>query len=226
MANRAYLRVWTRDFSETTMIAEFARFMTTAPLAESRQFFNELIVQAVDPTEAPVAEWDVHDGTYGAAEIAALAAQHLNADTSYIVHARWDLWTFDTDSLKWKRGPQPLILTCNGPDYDNGAATTEGHFTADLGFEHLFAGHAGILAPGAASNPFASSDHPIEKTFRNWMSVEANRREYAGKTRENIQQLMNWVDAVSRALSVDRSELWSEGEENFEARLDAILALR
>jgi len=226
MANRAYLRVWTRDFSETTMIAEFARFMTTAPLAESRQFFNELIVQAVDPTEAPVAEWDVHDGTYGAAEIAALAAQHLNADTSYIVHARWDLWTFDTDSLKWKRGPQPLILTCNGPDYDNGAAATEGHFTADLGFEHLFTGHAGILAPGAASNPFASSDHPIEKTFRNWMSVEANRREYAGKTRENIQQLMNWVDAVSRAVPVDRSELWSEGEENFEARLDAILALR
>ena len=220
------MRVWTRDFSETTMIAEFARFMTTAPLAESRQFFNELIVQAVDPTEAPVAEWDVHDGTYGAAEIAALAAQHLNADTSYIVHARWDLWTFDTDSLKWKRGPQPLILTCNGPDYDNGAAATEGHFTADLGFEHLFTGHAGILAPGAASNPFASSDHPIEKTFRNWMSVEANRREYAGKTRENIQQLMNWVDAVSRAVPVDRSELWSEGEENFEARLDAILALR
>ena len=220
------MRLWTRDFSETTMIAEFARFLTTAPLAESRQFFNELIVQAVDPTEAPVAEWDVHDGTYGAAEIAALAAQHLNADTSYIVHARWDLWTFDTDSLKWKRGPQPLILTCNGPDYDNDAAATEGHFTADLGFEHLFTGHAGILAPGAASNPFASSDHPIEKTFRNWMSVEANRREYAGKTRENIQQLMNWVDAVSRALPVDRSELWSEGEENFEARLDAILALR
>jgi hypothetical protein len=226
MANRAYLRVWARDFSETTMIAEFARFLTTAPLAESRQFFNELIVQAVDPTEAPVAEWDVHDGTYGAAEIAALAAQHLNADTSYIVHARWDLWTFDTDSLKWKRGPQPLILTCNGPDYDNGASATEGHFTADLGFEHLFTGHAGILAPAAASNPFANSDHPIEKTFRNWMSVEANRREYAGKTRENIQQLMNWVDAVSRALPVDRSELWSEGEENFEARLDAILALR
>jgi hypothetical protein len=226
MANRAYLRVWTRDFSEVTMIAEFARFLATAPLSESRQFFNELIVQAVDPTEAPVAEWDVHDGTYGAAEIAALAAQHLNSDTSYIVHARWDLWTFDTDSLKWKRGPQPLILACNGPDYDNGAATSEGHFTADLGFEHLFTGHAGILAPAAAANPFDSSDHPIEKVFRNWMSVEANRREYAGKTRENIQHLMNWVEAVSRALPVDRSELWSEGEENFEARLDAILALR
>ncbi len=220
------MRVWTRDFSEGTMIAEFARFLTTTPLAESRQYLDELIVQAVDPTEVPVAEWDVHDGTYGAPEVAALAAQHLNADTSYIVHAKWDLWTFDTDALKWKRGPQPLILTCNGPEYDGGAAASEGHFVADLGFEHLFTGHAGLLASGAASNPFDGSDHPIEKTFRSWMSVDGNRKEYAGKTRENIQHLMNWVEAVSRALPVERSELWSEGEENFEARLDAILALR
>ena len=226
MANRAYLRVWTRDFSETTMIAEFARFLTTAPLAESRQYFDELVAQAVDPAEPPVAEWDVHDGTYGAAEIAALAAQHLNADTAYIVYAKWDLWTFDVDTVTWKRGPQPLILTCNGPEYDNGAATSEGHFVADLGFEHLFTGHGGILAPAVASNPFDNSDHPIEKTFRSWMSVEANRKIYAGKTSENIQHLMNWVESISRALPVERSELWSEGEENFEARIDAILALR
>ena len=45
MANRAYLRVWTRDFSEATMIAQFARFLAAAPLAESRPFFDELIAQ-------------------------------------------------------------------------------------------------------------------------------------------------------------------------------------
>ena len=183
MANRAYLRVWTRDFSEATMIAEFARFLTTAPLAESRQYLDELVVQPIDPTEPTAAEWDVHDGTYGAPEIAALAAQHLNADSAYIVYAKWDLWTFDTDTLKWKRGPQPLVLICNGPEYDGGVAASEGHFVADLGFEHLFTGHGGILAPAAASNPFDSSDHPIEKTFRSWMSVDGNRKEYAGKTR-------------------------------------------
>jgi hypothetical protein len=209
MANRAYLRVWTRDFSETTMIAQFARFLATVPLPESRQYFDELVAQAVDPTEPPVAEWDVHDGTYGAPEIAALAAQHLNADTAFIVYAKWDLWTFDVDTVKWKRGPQPLIVSCNGLEYDNGAAASEGHFVADLGFEHLFTGHGGILAPAAATNPFDNSDHPVERTFRSWMSVEGNRKEYAGRTRENIQQLMNWVEAVSRALPVERSELWS-----------------
>jgi len=39
MANRAYLRVWSRGFSEKAMIAEFARFLTTAPLTEGEGRF-------------------------------------------------------------------------------------------------------------------------------------------------------------------------------------------
>ena len=66
----------------------------------------------------------------------------------------------------------------------------------------------------------------MEHTFRQWMVVSANSKEYHAKTRENIQQLFNWVEAIERALRVERSELSSEGEENFEARLDAILAQR
>jgi hypothetical protein len=122
--------------------------------------------------------------------------------------------------------PEPLRLTCHGPEYDGGLAASEGHFTADLGFEHFFTGHGGLLAPGAASNPFESSDHPLEHTFRQWMSVPANLKEYHAKTRANIQLLFNWVEAIEQALPVERSELWSEGEENFEARLDAILGQR
>ena len=58
------------------------------------------------------------------------------------------------------------------------------------------------------------------------MRASGNLKEYHAKTRENIQQLFGWVEAVERALPVERSELWSEGEENFEARLDAILGQR
>jgi hypothetical protein len=226
MANRSYLRVWTRDFSESTMIHEFARLLTTAPLSASHPEFDELVVRAVDPTEPIVAEWDLKGLGYAAAEVAALAAQHFNADSAYIASAQWDLWSFDIESLKWQHKPEPLVLACNGPLYDEGAAASAGHFSVDLGFEHFFTGHGGILAPGAASNPFSTSDHPVEHTFRQWMSVGNNAREYHAKTRENIQQLMNWLDAVERALPVERSELWSEGEENFEARLDAILGQR
>ena len=226
MANRAYLRVWTRDFSETTMIAEFARFLTTAPLTDGAGAFRELTVQAVDATEAAVAEWDLSEGSFGPAEVAALAAQHIHDDTAFIVEAQWDLWSFDMQTLRWQQGPQPLIMICQGRNYDEGVAATSGHFNAELGFEHFFTGHAGLLAPGAAKNPFESSDHPVEKTFRNWMASSENLKQYHQKTRENIQKLYSWVEAVEAALPVERSELWSEGEDNFEARLDAILAQR
>ena len=226
MANRAYLRVWTRDFSESTMIPQFARFLATAPLSASPAAFTELIVQPVDSTEPSAAEWDLREQTYGAPEVAALAAQYLNADTAYFASAQWDVWGLDVETLKWRHAPQPLLLACHGPLYDDGIAASAGHFMADLGFEHSFTGHGGLLAPGAASNPFDSSDHPVEHTFRRWMSAGGNLKEYHAKTRENIQQLFHWVEAIENALPVERSELSSEGEENFEARLDAILAQR
>jgi hypothetical protein len=226
MANHAYLRVWTRDFSESTMIPEFARFLTTAPLSATKPGFSELIVQAIDATETPAAEWDLTDQVAGPAEVSALAAQNLNADTAYLASARWDLWRFDVDTLKWIQEAQPLTLTMHGAAYEEGLAKSAGHFSADLGFEHFFTGHGGLLAPGSASNPFASSDHPIEHTFRQWMAVPGNLKEYHAKTRENIQLLFHWVEAIEGALPVERSELWSEGEENFEARLDAILGQR
>jgi hypothetical protein len=58
------------------------------------------------------------------------------------------------------------------------------------------------------------------------MAAGDNLKQYHQKTRENIQRLFDWVEAVEAALPVERSELSSEGEENFEARLDAILAQR
>jgi len=226
MANHAYLRVWTRDFSESTMIAQFARFLATTPLSDSQSSFTELTIQPIDTTETPVASWDLRPLKYGAAEVAAAAMQNLNSDSAYIVSAKWDIWQFDVESLKYRHEPEPLLMTCQGAEYDHGIAVETGHFLVDLGFEHFFTGHGGLLAPGAASNPFDSSDHPIEHTFRQWMLVPANLKEYHARTRDNIKQLFNWVESIEQALPVERSELASEGEENFEARLDAILGQR
>ncbi|HEX8881400.1 MAG TPA: hypothetical protein VF749_15280 [Candidatus Acidoferrum sp.] len=235
MANHAYLRVWTRDFSREKMIPEFARFLTTAPLSPAHDTFDELIVQAVDPGESPIAEWDLRPLHAHPAEVAAMAAQHLNSDTAYIASATWDLWAFDIETLTWQRKPQPLELRCHGLDYDGGIAASAGHFQADLGFEHFFTGHGRLLAPATAdrsaeslrsSNSFHATEHPVEHTFRQWMAASNNLKEYHAKTRENIQELFRWVDAIEQALPVARTELWSEGEDNMEARLDEILAQR
>lgn len=235
MANHAYLRIWTGDFALETMIPEFARFLTTAPLSTAQDTFDELIVQAVDPGESPIAEWDLRPLHAGPAEVAAMAAQHLHSDTAYIARATWDLWAFDIDTLHWQRQPQPLELICHGLDYDDGIAASAGQFQADLGFEHFFTGHGRLLTRATAdhsgesppsSNSSHGAEHPVEHTFRQWMAASSNLKEYHAKTRENIQQLFRWVEAIERALPVERTELWSEGEDNMEARLDEILAQR
>jgi len=42
----------------------------------------------------------------------------------------------------------------------------------------------------------------------------------------NIRKLFEWVRFIEKALPVREVRLWSEGEENFEARLEEILAAR
>src|SRR5260370_17302692 len=116
------------------MIGEVAGFMTTARVAATQNAFTELIVQAVDAAETPVAEWDLRPLKVGPAEVAALAVQNLNADTAYIASTKWDLWGFDIESLKWQHKPEPLVLTCHGQDYDDSLAAPAGHFFAHFGF--------------------------------------------------------------------------------------------
>ena len=111
----------------------------------------------------------------------------------------------------------PLILYRQfGYDY-------RGDFLADLGFEHFFTGHAGLLGShGARSAPA----DPVEAEFLALMLHEEHLHEYYERTRENIQTLLKWVRAAEQSLPIERFQLWSEGEENFEARLDEILAVR
>src|SRR5258707_13452692 len=131
MANRSYLRIWTRDFSEATMIPEFARLLTSAPLSTSKSAFTELRIQAVDPTEIPVAEWDLRDQGYGPPEIGALAVQHLNPDTAYFVGANWALWAFAMETLKWRKERQPRKFACRAPLYADCVHATPGHCAPD-----------------------------------------------------------------------------------------------
>lgn len=224
MSNRAYASIWVRDFSEENMLSHLEHFLATVPLASAPPGFTGLTVRAVDFTETPLEEHDLRGYLTTPAEIVELARQHHSRDVCYEVTARWDLWVRDQEAASWKKKPESLDLSCYGPDFNGATFTESGHFLADLGFEHLFTGHAGLLGPenGRVTQP----QHPEEAHFLMWMSQPQNLREYQEKTRENIQKLMGWMRAVEEALPVERFRLWSEGEENFEARLDEVLAVR
>jgi hypothetical protein len=223
MANRAYLGVWLRDFSEASMLRQFEQFLASAPLPPASPY-SHLVVQAVDPSEAALAEWDLRGQGLTAAEVLQLVGEQAHADTALIVEAQWELWVLAGRPLRWTRTLLPLTMLCQGPEYDGGVCGETGHFHADLGFEHLFTGHARVL--GAEGRRGSGSGELNERAFDEWILLGDNLREYHQKTRENIQQLMSWVRGIEQALPVEAVRLWSEGEENFEARLDEILAVR
>ncbi len=206
------------------MLGQFERLRETVAFSAERPRFSELVIRAVDPAETSLIERDLRSQPLDAAVVIELAREHEYADSAYEVQAHWDLWVYDAGAGRLQWEPQRLELPCHGQDYDGGAYADAGHFQAGIGFEHLFTGHAGLLGmqPGSTAPP----QHPAEAEFLALMAQPENLREYHQKTRENIQKLMDWMQAVEEALPVERYRLWSEGEENFEARLDEILAVR
>jgi len=176
MPNRAYASVWVRDFSEENMLSHFERFLATAPLAASPPGFTGMTIRAVDFTETPLEEHDFRGYLTTPEEIVNLAKEHHSGDVCYEVAARWDLWIRNKETASWKLQPEPLEISCYGPEYDGGVFAESGHFMADLGFEHLFTGHARLLA--GENGRVAEPQHPEEARFLMWMSQPQNLREY------------------------------------------------
>ena len=224
MPNRAYASLWVRNIDETSMLSHFEAFLATVPIAAGPIGFTELVVRAVDSTETPLEEFDLRGQAMTPADIIELTRDHVAADVCFEVAAVWDIWIRDTESASWKKNPERVHISCIGSDYDQGISKESGHFMIDLGFEHIFTGHAGLLSTDTAE--VARPEHPDEARFLMWMSQPQNLREYQEKTRENIQKLMGWMRVAEETLPIERVRLWSEGEENFEARLDEILAVR
>lgn len=224
MANRAYASIWNRNFSEENLIERWRAFLETVPFSAERRGFTELVIRAVDSSEAPIFEQDLSSGEYGADVLAGLARDHAHEDCAYETQAFWDLWAWDEASGAWRLRPQPLGIACYGGDFDGGIWREQGHFLVDAGFEHFFTGHAGLL--GFRHAQAETTKHPDEAKFVGIMSQPGNLEAYQEKTRENIRKLYDWMQRIEAAVPVERIQLWSEGEENFEARMEEILATR
>lgn len=206
------------------MLEQFGAFLATVPFSTIRPGFTNLLIRAVDASEAPIFEQDLRAVPLDAAGIIELAQDHLHNDSSYEVHANWDLWMFEAPSAKWKSEPHGLEIFCHGEDYDDWVWRENGHFQVNFGFEYLFTGHAGLL--GTRAHPRPRAEGPEEERFLEAMAWPENLQAYQEKTRENIRKLLDWVRRVEKAVRVDHIRLWSEGEDNFEARLEEILAAR
>jgi hypothetical protein len=224
MANQAYLSIWLKEFPEEIMLERFGEFLSTVPFSAKQPGFTHLEIRAVDSAETPVFEQDLRSFPLDAAGIIELAKDFLREDCNCSVHSHWDLWVYEGEPPSWQQLPQPLELVCTGGDYDNGLWKENAHFEVNFGFEHLFTGHGGLLGIRQIARPAPQSQE--ERDFFESMAKPGNLLMYQEKTRENIKSLFGWVRRIEQALPVAQLRLWSEGEENFEARLEEILAAR
>ena len=224
MANHAYASVWCPEFGAEIQLERLGQFLSTVPFSATRQGFTGFAVRAVGPSETPLIEPDLRARPVDAGTIIQVAREFQNADCAYEVQAYWDLEIFDATSEKWKSQPELLEIFCHGEEYDDGVWKERGHFEVDLGLEHQFTGHGRLL--GFQNGQPALPEHPDEARFFELMSQAENLREYRDKTHENIRKLLDWTRRIERAVPVQTLRLWSEGEENFEARIEEILAMR
>lgn len=218
------MSVWVRDLADANLLETFGAFLATVPFSAKKPGFTYLVIRAVDAAEAPMVEQDLRSMPLDAASIVELSREHLNSDSAYETRSNWDLWVWDAAAVKWQLEPQPLEILCHAPDYDDGFWRENGHIEVNLGFEHLFTGHAGLL--GIRRNGRPAAESPEEARFLEAMAWPENLQRYQEKTRENIRKLLEWMRKIEKAVAVERVRLWSEGEDNFEARLEEILAAR
>jgi hypothetical protein len=224
MSNQAYLSVWCRDFPEDQILNRLDMFLASIPFSDTRPGVHQIVVRAIDSSEAPLLEQDFRALPLEIAGAIEAIGGYVHSDCSYEFRCYWDLAVFDSATAKFAIEPQPLYIRCHGQDYDNEIWCENGHFEVCLGFEHLFTGHAGLL--GARHRPSEPAASREEAQFLEAMAWPENVGRYQEKTRENIRKLLDWTQRIATAVPLDRLRLWSEGEEDFEARLDDILAAR
>jgi hypothetical protein len=224
MANQSYLSVWCPDLPEELILDRFSAFLATVPFSATRPGFTHFTIRAIGFSETPIFEQDLRQMPLDVARIIEIARAHLNNDCAYDVNCYWDLSLFDAATGKWKAEPQALEISCYGENYDDDFWRQNGHVRVNFGFEHFFTGHAGLL--GFRRDSRASAESPEEARFLEAMAWPENLERYQEETRKNIRKLLDWIRRIEKAVPIERVRLWSEGEENFEARIEEILAAR
>ena len=225
MANQAYLSIWLKEFSEESMLERFGDFLGTVPFSAKQPGFTHLEIRAVDSTETPVYEQDLRSFPLDAAGIIELAKDYVHDDCSCDVRSHWDLWVFEGEPLHGAATAAVAFeLLCNGEDFDDGFWKDNGHLEVSFGFEHLFTGH------GAAGHPPDRAARAAESGRARFSGIHGEAGEstaISGKNAGKHQERCSiGCGGSRRRCRWSDCELWSEGEENFEARLEEILAAR
>jgi len=222
MANYAYLSLWFENGSPQALLAEFEKLLAVFSVSPTEPGFRALVIRAVGPTQPLLFE---REFVPSAAAVRSLASEFLHPDCACELHAYWDLWRYQLTGiqLRWQEAPSSVEFALHGEEYDAGVFGENGHVLITLGFEHLFTGHAGILSGSGAENDPEQFATRAEYEFVLALQEPETLETYRAKTCDNIRRLLAFERAIWKQLRIARRYLWSEGEADFQQRLEQIL---
>jgi hypothetical protein len=122
-----------------------------------------------------------------------VASEQLHEDYAYVFDGAWDIWVQGADG-KWQQKPSSVKFIARALDFDEGAWEQEGHIEVDLGLDSSF------LQEGVQ----------LDREAEEWV-------------RNNVQQLVDFTNAIEKKSGANGRLLWSESEDNFAQKLVARL---
>jgi hypothetical protein len=193
MADTLNLSLWFPGFDAELMLPRLAEVLRHFPFSESRGGVQYASVQPVDWAEPTLFEESFSPGV-SAEEAAEALREYAQGDFALSLEAYWDLWMLDGTSKQWVLGPEKVVFTAQGLEFDEGAFAESGHILIDFGLDF----------------PFLHED------------VELNADD-ALRVKANVAALIEFTHRVERNCHTTGRVLWSESTENLAQKLIARL---
>jgi hypothetical protein len=221
MANYAFLSLWFQEGRAEASPEHFSKLLRLIPPSTAQPGFRRFVVRGVDLTQAPLLECEFLATTEAVRQ---QVEELFEPDCSCEVTAYWDLWQCRLVSgphLEWGDAPARLELDLYGEAFDDACFRETGHILVNFGLEHLFTGHAGVLA-GHAPEP-ENASNPTEQAFAFALLQMGALETYRQRTQENVRRLYALLKQAGETLPLAKVRLWSEGETDFAGRSREIL---
>ncbi len=193
VTDQLFLSLWLDRNGRSSRLRQFEKLLRLFPFSQREQPQSVISVLAVDTTEPPLLERPAN-GPLDVDDVVGVLRDYTGEDIAYEVESWWDLWTFDGD---WKLAPARILLSCFGPEFDNGTEEQAGD-QEDLRI-----------------------DFGVDTHYLPDIEIPGN-----GKMIEsNIRSLLRLVHELDTSLDIVRRQLQTESGENFADRLQQVLSL-
>ena len=217
MADLLYLSVWLRDYNESNMLRYWQRVMEAFPASAIAPGIRSVTIYPFSWAETPVVEQSFGEDS-SLEDAVSLASEFLHDDCAYDAEMNWDLWLPDDSAASsqleedenagneeailgtgWRRTPVSVSLACEGPQFGSDAPEDRADIEIRLGLDSPF------LPPDEDTGGESDLDFdPDEAELR---------------SRENLQQLVEFVHRLDEILPITKRLLWCESGENLAQKI-------